>query len=600
MQNRSVSRQKSHRLWFLLASLFTFALVMVSAQDVNSWLRPCNLKNELPPPAAGKVPECDLRADYIVVGMGGAGSALARLLSDNNHYSVIGVEAGHYRDDDPNIQSAFGSQVVSNNGYSTYMYQFKSAFEPVVGKTFDVFIGRGSGGSTGVNGMQFVRGSTPFFQDWERYGGPEWSPTNITEAYKNMETYNGQSPIGATRGTSGLVNSRGPAVGPTTGAGSFAYKIANWTATASGIPITTDYNDVNQFGPFARFDLFQNPDGSRCSSSSAYLPPSVLNKNGTSVGTRKLRVFFKTTATKIIFVGKRAIGIEVMREGSVQFIRANKEVIVANSLFAVQLLQNSGIGPAQLLESKGVEVLLDNQHVGRHSFNHQSMFLAFGFNPAHLPSAPGTDYQSLYPGGIFLPSWTATGPVDTAELQHPRKYQLIWVGPYEGSPVLLAFIIQLRPNSEGTVEIQSKDPFEIPLYNENTFSDIEDLNDFAKFLYYGIQNTLSAHMVSQDASYVPYWAPWSSLEETKQHVKSNLLKSYHYTSTLRMSLNATSGVVDPKGRVWGITGLRVAGSPIIPSSVDGNTGAASIMTGAKIAQFIIADRRPTDRFFRRK
>jgi len=585
--------------------LVAFCLTETFAQDDNSqddsesdfsygprsFQRPCNIKGrfDLPPPTRAR--GCDIVADYIVVGTGAGGAAVTRVLSDDFAYSVLALEAGQNKDADPNVQSAFGSQTVSVYSSSTYGWQIKSAFEESVFKNFDVSVGRMLGGSTSHNGMMYVQGSLNFFDECEAAGGSSWSAANIKAAFKQIERYNRQGLIDPSRGLNGLVDVRRPANGPSTGAGSMPTLLANWTATASGIPVTPDYNGDHNFGPFVRYDLFENPDFTRASASTEFLASTVMNADGTGVGGRQLRVLFESTVVRVIFDGINAVGVEFLRDGRTDYAWARKEIVLSGSIFTTQILQNSGIGDATLLNQLGVPVVYNNPNVGAHLLNHQSLMLDFKANPAHLPALQDTDPFALYAGGAFFPSWTADGPVSQAELSNPRKYQTIWLGPFfNGDPYIHLFLIQLRPKSQGYVKIQSKDPLQVPYHKENMFSDPADLQDFGDFLYHGIQNTLLGYFHAQDPLYDITWGRWNTSAQAQAFVASKVAKSFHYTNTNRMAPSAATGVVNSKGQVYGVRRLRVADSSVIPGGADGNTAALTMVYGWKIAQMMVQAR----------
>jgi choline dehydrogenase len=560
-------------------------VVLVSAgKKGGSGGNRCNIKTVIDPS------NCVLEADYIVVGAGGGGAPLLRKLSDDYDYSVLGFEAGTYREDDPNVRSPFGSQAVSVTGTATYGFQMKTAQDTGTGKVFDISIGRLLGGSTSHNGMMYVRGSPQLFNQWQSLVGPTWSSAEINAAYNRIENYtNENSPVNPNRGSGGLLDVRRPANGPSSGAGSIATKIAEWTAQASGIPVTPDYNDpATPVGPFVRYDLFQTPATTRESSSSAFLPSSVLNPDGTGVGNRKLRIFWQSSVTRVLIEYGKAVGVEVLINGVTHRAYAKKEVILAASIFSTQILQNSGVGNGTALHQHGIQVKVNNPNVGRHLQNHKSLAsLTWTFNPNDGPIGLVSDPAGLYGGGAVLPSWNAQGPIPASELSKPRKYQILWLP--NTANTFRAYIMQLMPESEGSTLIQSKDPLQVPLHQENMFQNPNDLDDFANFIYYGLQNTLTPVMQADDPS-VTMELTFPNVDAVKAHILAACGTAYHYSSTNRMAYSAATGVVDAQGRVFGVQRLRVADSSILPTAVDGNTGAPAVMVGFRIAEFIIASR----------
>jgi len=377
-------------------------------------------------------------------------------------------------------------------------------------------------------------------------------------------------------------------VGPTSGPGAFVSKITNWTATASGFPVSADYNGLTQpYGPYNRFDLFVRPDGKRESSSRAFLDDGVMNPDGTGVGSRKLRVLFKSTVTRILFDGCDAIGVEFVQEGVMKRAYATKEIILAGSVFSAQILQNSGVGDATSLSSLGIPVVFNNPNVGENLSNHPYVFLPVGINPTDTPTTL-PDHSGLG-GGFFLPQWFANLTYNPADLNLPRKFHNAWVTLGPGLAGAITTLMQ--PKSKGYDRVQSNDPFQVPLHDEKTFDNPADADDFAAFLYYFYQKTLFPYLQSKDASYQPLgWGQWASVADAKAWLVSNTLVAAHYNGQNKMGTSvATGAVVNWEGRVFGVNGVRVADSTIIPETPDGNSGAVTMMIGSRIADFILAE-----------
>jgi len=581
-QQTAMRANQAFTIFVVLLALVV--LVSAGKKGGNSYSNRCNLKTVIDPS------NCVLEADYIVVGAGGGGAPLLRKLSDDYAYSVLGFEAGAYRENDPNVRSPFGSQVVSSTGVATYGFQMKTAQDTGTGKVFDISIGRLLGGSTSHNGMMYVRGSPQLFNKWQSLVGPTWSSSAVNAAYNRIENYtNDNSSYNPRRGSGGALDVRRPANGASSGAGSIATKIAQWTAQASGISVTPDYNDpATPVGPFVRYDLFQTPETTRESSSTAFLPSSVLKADGTGVGNRKLRIFWQSSVTRVLIENGKAVGVEVLINGVTHYAYAKKEVILAANIFSTQILQNSGVGNATALHQLGIQVKVNNPNVGRHLQNHKSLAsLTWTFNPNNGPIGLASDPAGLYGGGAILPSWNAQGPIPSSELSKPRKYQILWLPNTENT--FRAYIMQLLPQSEGFTLIQSKDPLQVPLHQENMFLNPNDLDDFAKFIYYGLQKTLTPVMQANDPS-VTMELTFPNLDKVKEHILAYCGTAFHYSGTNRMASSSATGVVDAQGRVFGVQRLRVADSSILPSSVDGNTAAPAVMVGFRIAEFIIASR----------
>jgi len=536
---------------------------------------------------------CVIVADYLVASAGAAGAAVLRRLSDDSRYSVIGFEAGKYLLDDPNVK--YGANAYNVYGdMNSYFWPMKTERDNVRGKVDDIMVGLGAGGGSMVNGMQYSRPSKAFNALLEQWGGADWSSAAIEQDFKTIENFTvSDGTIAASRGTNGYINVRRPAAGPTSGAGALASLLANWTAGASGIPVTADYNDdvsnpSKGFGSFPRYQLFQTPEGERETSVNAFLPKSVMNPDGTAVGRRQLRVFFEAEVQSVIIDSQRKVakGLVYLINGKTRTALARKEVILANNIFTSKILQLSGIGPADLLTANGIPVIVNNPNVGAHMQNHVSISLNYVANPLHGVGYYNNDYAALYAGGAFLPRWTADGPISNATLlTETRKYQLIW---FAGFTQL--FVGPLQPKSSGYEKILSRSSHRNPRHNDLALTDADDLNDMANFLYHFVQNTLFPYIRSQDPAYNIGWTAWNSVEEAKAFIQQNAGKTLHYCCHARMAPSASQGVVDSRGRVYGVSRLRVVGAPALPVITDSTPAAFCMLHGWRVAGFIIQDR----------
>lgn len=582
--------QKLFSLLLLGTILFSLALSVSAGNSGSPTDKTCKLNGNNAVDVDDVFLDCTFKVDFIIASGGTAGAAAARVLIDEG-YSVLVLEPGENRNNDPNVISSFGYDVLNRQKYSTYEAPLKSTADTALGKTYDVAIARMFGGSMNHNGQMYVKPSLQYLQELEQLGGSDWSVASVKQAFKDLEKYNRAGPIDPLRGTNGALDVRRGVDGPQSGPGSLAYFIANVSAAASGLPITPDYNGANGYGPFPRFDLTQKPNFDRSGTSFAYFPSSFMNENGTPVNSNnKFRVLFHSTVVRVLFDNnKKATGVEYLRNGRTHIAYAVKEVALAGSLYSSKILQHSGVGPASLLQSFGIDVVVDNPHVGAHAANHPAVVVSFKSDDNLLPSTPAADPFALYTGGFFLPHWDAVGPVNTSELQFPRQFQGLWLGPYFPTGDLQLYIIQTRTKSEGYARIQSADPLDSLLYSDEFYTVPSDLDDMARFLYFGIQGTLAPALQAANPLVVPKWTPWASLNEVKGFISANASFNYHYTGTNRISKTASTGVVDPRGRVWGVKRLRVLDSSIVPSNVDGNTAAIAAVVGRRIAQKMAQD-----------
>lgn len=586
--------QASH----LLLVLFFVLQTSLSLAAANWWVtnpiyRPCDLRHgNQPSVRPGELIGCEAEADYIVVGGGAGGAAMASKLSDDQAYSVLLMEAGFNAENDPNVYDPFKSREAANVQTSTYDWQMKTAPVRILGRPLDISIGRMLGGATSHNAMFHTYPSPAYAAQWEALGFANWTVAAIYDAYQRMEKHNMSLPD---RGTTGPVSVKRSPIGPTTGTGAFVYKMTNWVSQVTGFPILPDYNskNSNNQGPFYRFDFAVNENGQRESSSRAFLGPNVMSADGKGVGARKLRVFFRTTVTRVIFDQfKRARGVEYLYEGRTQRAWARKEIILSASLFSTQILQNSGIGNQTFLESMGIDVVYHNPNVGRNLANHPLVSVPYIISsndaPTFLPDHSG------FCSGIFLPQWYANNTYSNAEVNGTRKYQIFWLYTgvnAAGQHTAAAATVLQTPRSRGTEFIQSSDPLQVPLHDEKMFfDDPSDLDDFVAQLYYFHQGTLLPKLQAEDPTYQSGWGVWNSLAECRAWLIARVATGYHYNGQNRMSATAATGVVNPKGEVHGVTRLSVADSTIFPTCTDGNTAGPTMMLGFRIAEFIIAKR----------
>jgi len=527
----------------------------------------------------------DLVADFLVIGSGAGGAAFARGVLDGGH-SVIVFEAGDNYRELEDVYSPLKTSVMYSTKTNKYGWQLKSEIDPVTGKATYLNTGRLFGGSTSHNGMQYVRGSKAYFDRWASYGGPAWNSTQILSAYQRLEKFTDEqtgAPLPG-RGTSGPVSVRRPVFGPATGVGSLANRIASLSAQASGIPITPDYNGVAQpYGSFPRYDVFQTNSRNRTSSDTAFLGSNIIRPDGSGVGGKKIDVFFKTTVVKILFDKKRnAVGVDAVRQGVPIRVWAKKEVVVAANFQSASLLQSSGVGDSATLNSLGVPVVYNNPNVGRHFSNHPLAVLIFVTPAADGDLTPAGDPQALYGGGGFYPAVNADGTFEAVDNNKPRSFQTLWQSA--GFPGIGVFLAQfVRPVSTGIVSIQSNDPLQNPSISEGLYSNSADLDQFARFLYHFVQQNLTTLLNTQGI--FGTWTTWNSVEDAKTWLIQNPNEGSHFVGSNRMALSAQQGVVDGQGRVYGVNGLRVADTSIIPEITDGNTAALGMLVGMRIAEF---------------
>ncbi len=529
-----------------------------------------------------------MQADYVIVGAGSAGCAMAYRLSEAGK-SVIIVEYGG-TDAGPFIQMPAALSYPMN--MKLYDWGFQSEPEPHLGgRRMATPRGKVIGGSSSINGMIYVRGHAKDFDHWADSGAAGWSYADVLPYYKRMEHWHdgGHGGDASWRGIDGPLHvTRGPRKNPLT----HAFVEAGRQA---GYPVTGDYNGEQQegFGPFDA-TIYK---GRRWSTANAYLKPALERPNCTLV---------RGMAEKIVIEDGRATGIQIARGGKSEVIRANAEVIIAaSSINSPKLLMLSGIGPAAHLAEHGIDVVADRPGVGQNLQDHLEMYIQMAATqPVSLYK-----YWNLFMKGLIGAQWlfTKTGIGasnqfesaafirSAAGVDYPDiQYHFLPIAVrYDGQTAaeghgFQAHVGPMRSPSRGEITLRSSDPKEAPKILFNYMSHEKDWQDFRTCI------RLTREIFAQDA-FKPYagheiqpGADCQTDDElddfTRQHVES----AYHPCGTCKMgAADDPMAVVDPHCRVIGVDGLRVADSSIFPRITNGNLNAPSIMTGEKAADHIL-------------
>lgn len=515
----------------------------------------------------------NLTYDYIVVGTGPAGSVIAKTLTDDKRTSVLILESGGNHDKDIPIKDSTFALELEESYSPDYFWQGEGIpQEGLDGRSFEWTTGRLSGGGSSINGEQYVRPTAAVLKKWERLLGPIWSPNKAIRRFKQMENFNGSTTNMAAHGFKGRVSIRQAPEDPTP----MAQKLATAIERASGYPIILDYNDPDTpLGSFTRWQLYQQPDGRRESSSTAFLSSDIMTPSGRGVNNRKLTVLFRTTALRILFSGNRAIGVEYLKDGKCTRAYSSKKVIISAGINSPQILMLSGIGPANMLKKAGIPVIFNNPNVGQRLKNHTLNFAVFATNPNDRP-LPSQDPNALYTGGAFLPEPSGNHPEE-------RAVQLLGIGSDEQ---LTIAILYLRPKGKGNIRIQSKDPLNIVLADEGFLSDPDDM-EAVKRIYRTYIKNIALELSKIDSSYQLLSPTFDIIDDDvklEEYIIENFDHNHHQQGFLRMAPLSKGGVVDRRGNVHGVKDLIVADASIVPFTVDGNTSSAAYLIGYTIAK----------------
>lgn len=526
-----------------------------------------------------------LQADFVIVGSGSAGSAMAYRLSEDGKHSVIVVEYGG-SDFGPLIQMPAALSYPMN--MRRYDWGFQTEPEPHIGgRVLATPRGKVIGGSSSINGMVYVRGHARDFDHWAEQGATGWSYANVLPYFKRMENSKGGED--GWRGTSGPLHvQRGPRKNP-------LYTAFVEAGRQAGFETTDDYNGSKQegFGPMEQ-TIHQ---GRRWSAANAYLKPALKRPN-----VRLVNGF----ARRVVIENGRATGVEIENRSGIQVVRANREVIVAaSSINSPKLLLLSGIGPAEQLRQHGIEVIADRPGVGQNLQDHMELYIQQeSLQPITLYSKLNLFSKALI-GAQWLFFKTGLGASNHFEaaafvrsrpgVDYPDiQYHFIPIAiRYDGKAAAKAHGFQahvgpMRSKSRGSVTLRSPDPWEKPVIRFNYMSHPDDWADFrhcirltreifgqkAFDLYRGREISPGAHVQTDE-----------QLDDfIRQHVES----AYHPCGTCRMGrADDPMAVVDPECRVIGVEGLRVADSSIFPRVTNGNLNAPSIMVGEKASDHIL-------------
>lgn len=529
-----------------------------------------------------------MNADYVIVGAGSAGCAMAYRLSEAGR-SVIVIEHGG-SDAGPFIQMPGALSFPMN--MKRYDWGFQTEPEPHLGgRRLACPRGKVIGGSSSINGMIYVRGHARDYDHWRDQGASGWGYADVLPYFQRLENWHSGGHGGDPdwRGTGGPLHvTRGARDNPLTRAFVEA-------GAQAGYGVTGDYNGHRQEG-VGPFDMTVWK-GERWSAAKAYLRPALKRENCSIV---------KGFARKIVIENGRAVGVEIEQGAQIKVIRADAEVILAASAInSPKLLMLSGIGPAKHLAENGIDVVADRPGVGQNLQDHLEVYVqAAASQPVSL-----FKYWNLLGKAYVGARWmlTKTGPgasnqfesagfirskpgVDYPDLQ---IHFLPIAVRYDGQAAaeghgFQAHIGPMRSPSRGEITLRSGDPKDDPRIFFNYMSHKEDWADFRQ----GIR--LVRDIFKQDA-FKPYFKHEiqpgdnaQSDESIDDFIRDHAESAYHPCGTCKMGARSDPmAVVDHETRVIGVENLRVADSSIFPRITNGNLNGPSILVGEKASDHIL-------------
>lgn len=519
--------------------------------------------------------------DYIIVGAGTAGCVLASRLSEDRKTRVLLLEAGGPdRKKEIRIPLAFSKLFRSEIDWN-----YSTEPEPHLANR-RLYWPRGKvlGGSSSMNAMIYIRGNPADYDHWRELGNANWGFTDVLPYFKRAENQH--------RGASEFHGAGGPLDVSDLREKHPLSRAFVAAAEETGFSRNDDFNGASQEG--VGFYQVTQRRGRRWSAADAYLRPALHR--------RSLKIEPRAQVSEILFDKNRAIGVRYFQGGALNEARAAREVILAGgTINSPQLLMLSGIGPADSLRKLGIEVIADLPGVGTNLQDHLVMVVEYECTkPITLETAEslpnylrfllfgsGPLTSNVAEAGIFTKTRKDSRAPDLQILFGPCYYQKHGFDPpsdhrYSIGPTLIA------PRSRGTILLRSKNPLDAPMIRANYLAGDADM----RVLVEGVK---ISRRIGGARAFAPYRGAEThpgigvkSDEEIAGSIRATAETLYHPVGTCKMGTDAMA-VVDPRLRVRGVEGLRVADASVMPEIIAGNTNAPVVMIAEKAADIIRED-----------
>jgi choline dehydrogenase len=525
-----------------------------------------------------------MKYDYIIIGGGSAGCVLANRLSENGKFNIALFEAGKSSDI---WKVKMPLAILYTMHDPKYNWKYYSEPEPHLNNR-KLFCPRGKmiGGCSAHNGMVYIRGNPNDFERWASNGLKNWSYEKVLPYFRKIETWSeGENEY---RGKSGLLpvnqsKNKNP-----------LFKAFIDSAAEAGYETNSDMNGKKQEG-FGMYDITIDK-GERASVSKHYLNPAKNRKN--------LTIFTDSFVEKIIFDGKKAIGIEVRIKDKIQKVFVNKEVILSGgSINSPQLLLLSGVGPADHLKEKGIEVKHNLQGVGKNLQDHLETYIQQECKTSDTLYSYVNKFNMLKVGlQWFL---NRSGPCSTSFLEAggfaksspEREYPNIQFHFFPAfvidhglvEPDRHGFQLHASPNhpkSRGSVTLNTSNPYDYPKILFNYLEHEDDLKQTIEAI------SIARNILGQN-SMKPFagkeTGPGSNIqtyELYEDYIRCKAETAYHPSCTLKMGID-NMAVVDEKLKVHGIENLRVVDASVMPEITSGNLNAPTLMIAERASEFIL-------------